>query len=102
MKNTHTIFALALSAAVSMPAAAGPNWDVIHKAEADKAAHKHERALVLPLDYGPRAITTPWLNRQHLSKLVAQSEAPRATTHAAAKTNAVVDTHAHAGLSTHS
>lgn len=41
-------------------ASAGPNWDVIHEAEARHAHHAQEH--VVPLDHGPRAITTPWLN----------------------------------------
>ena len=57
-----------LAAAISMPALAGPNWDVIHEAEAHHLA-RHEAEHVLPLDYGPRAITTPWLNKKHEDEL---------------------------------
>lgn len=53
-----------LAAAMSMPALAGPNWFVIHEAEAHHLK-RHEAEHVLPLDYGPRAITTPWLNKVH-------------------------------------
>ena len=56
-----------LAAAISMPALAGPNWDVIHEAEAHHLA-RHEAEHVLPLDYGPRAITTPWLNKLIFAK----------------------------------
>jgi len=42
-------------------AAAGPNWHVIHEAEAHHAHHAKEH--VVPLDHGPRAITTPWLSK---------------------------------------
>lgn len=103
MNKSSTALILALSVAFSMPAVAGPNWDVIHKAEADKAAHKHEHALVLPLDYGPRAITTPWLNRQRLSQMVSQLDARQGVAHSqSTKKNVVVATHAHRNLGRHS
>lgn len=57
-----------LAAAISMPALAGPNWDVIHEAEAHHLA-RHEGEHVLPLDHGPRAITTPYLNKVHEGEL---------------------------------
>jgi len=65
-----------LAAAISMPALAGPNWDVIHEAEARHVA-RHEVEHVLPLDYGPRAITTPYLNKVH------EGETPVAAVHPA-------------------
>lgn len=73
-KNTLTAIAV-LSFAFSMPAVAGPNWDVIHRAEAIGQSHQHEKALVLPLDYGPRAITTPWVNHVRLGEMVSRTEA---------------------------
>jgi hypothetical protein len=104
MKKEAMALVIALSITVSMPAVAGPNWDVIHKAEANKAAHKHEAALVLPLDYGPRAITTPWLNKERLGKLVAQIDAQQRVAHAQAKkSHVVVAAHpSHQGLTSRS
>lgn len=92
-----------LSAAFSLPAAAGPNWDVIHKAEADQEAGKHPTALVLPLDHGPRAITTPWLNHVKLAEMISQLD----TKNKLAKQNrkqasAVATAPAHTSPSTHS
>lgn len=51
-------------------ATAGPNWHVIHEAEAHRAHHAKEHAA--PLDHGPRAITAPWL-----SKVEAEQRAER-------------------------
>ncbi len=101
MKKTHIALILAASIPFSTPALAGPNWDVIHKAEADKAAHKHEHALVLPLDYGPRAITTPWLNQERLRQQNAQLEAQQGEG-PQQKNHAGVAGHAHQRLASHS
>ncbi len=60
-KVSVTLFGL-LAAAWDAPALAGPNWEVIHEAEARHAAHRAGEH-VLPLDHGPRAISTPWLNK---------------------------------------
>lgn len=66
------IGAVALSA--MLPATAGPDWQVIEQARKNKRAElaRAEKAspeakcaakrLVLPLDHGPRAQTTPYLN----------------------------------------
>jgi hypothetical protein len=103
MKN-HTLPAIiSLLIAFSIPAVAGPNWDVIHRAEANKAAHEHEKALVLPLDYGPRAITTPWLNRERLGELVSQIDTDSKLAQARARKKAVVvAAHGHQTLPNHS
>lgn len=102
---------VSFSIAFSMPAVAGPNWDVIHRAEANKAhraeankaAHKHENALVLPLDYGPRAITTPWVNREQLSEQVSKLDTQQQVAHSHDKKKSpVVATHTHHHLSSHS
>lgn len=103
MKNRALPAIISLSIAFSMPALAGPNWDVIHRAEANKAAHKHEKALVLPLDYGPRAITTPWLNRERMSELVSQADAESRLAQARdRKAHVVVAAHSRHNLPTHS
>jgi hypothetical protein len=75
-KLTVTLIGI-LAATSQMPALAGPNWDVIHEAEARHLAH-HAEEHVLPLDHGPRAITTPWLNKVH-----EREEAHVAATHVA-------------------
>ncbi len=58
---------------------AGPNWQVIHEAEARHAHHATEH--VAPLDHGPRAITTPWVAKveaeqsaKHKQREASQSE----------------------------
>jgi hypothetical protein len=65
-----------LAAAISMPALAGPNWDVIHEAEAHHLA-RHEGEHVVPLDHGPRAITTPYLNKVYEGGLPAAAVVER-------------------------
>lgn len=96
-KNTITI-ALALSAAFSMPAFAGPNWAAIHRAEAQAA---HEKAdTVRPLDFGPRALTTPWVNKE---QALAQEDAQKkvAASHAD-KNGPAVAAHSHGNHGSHS
>ncbi|HKB60824.1 MAG TPA: hypothetical protein VKC56_12360 [Gallionellaceae bacterium] len=103
MKNRALPAILALFIAFSLPAVAGPNWDVIHRAEANKAAHIREKALVLPLDYGPRAITTPWLNRERIGELVSQADTESKLARASGrKGHVVVAAHTHHNLPTHS
>ncbi len=73
-KRLITTFGMVL-VAVSLPAVAGPNWDVIHDAEANRVLHKHlSGEEVLPLDHGPRAISTPWLNKERLAALHAEQK----------------------------
>ncbi len=62
-KFSATLFGL-FAASLEVPAFAGPNWEVIHEAEAHHLAH-HAEGHVAPLDHGPRAISTPWLNKVH-------------------------------------
>lgn len=76
---------LALSA--TLPALAGPDWQAIEQARknAHVQASKMEKAtpedkcaekrLVLPLDHGPRAQTTPYLNRQRKEAFEAEMKA---------------------------
>ena len=61
-----------LAAMVSVPALAGPNWDVIHAAEADRYAQQHDATIILPLDHGPRAHTTQWLNEERESEITSE------------------------------
>ena len=71
-----TLFGL-FAATLELPAFAGPNWDVIREAESRHLAH-HAEEHVLPLDHGPRAITTPWLNKVHEQLHVAAARPARA------------------------
>jgi hypothetical protein len=63
-----------------LPAVAGPDFHLIEQARKAHVAQSvlAARQLVLPLDHGPRAQTTPWLNKQraHAQNLaIHQSEA---------------------------
>lgn len=74
MLLTTLIGAVALS--VTLPAFAGPDWQAIEQARKNKRAQIARmekltpeekcatRRLVLPLDHGPRAQTTPYLNEE--------------------------------------
>lgn len=74
-----------LSALASLPALAGPNWDVIHAAEADRYAQQHDATIVLPLDHGPRAHTTQWLNEERESEINSELAADHKAAAAQAK-----------------
>lgn len=76
---------LAVSAA--LPAFAGPDWQAIEQAcknahvqasKMEKAAPEDkcaEKRLVLPLDHGPRAQTSPYLNQQRKEAFEAELKA---------------------------
>lgn len=89
------IGSFALTAVAS--ASAGPDWQIIEKARKDKqAAAETSRVsssgtsaagggcrverLVLPLDHGPRAQTTPFQNEQRRQRHEAQLKACGGTT----------------------
>ena len=49
-------------------------------AQVRRRSHGHElletsKKFVLPLDHGPRAETTPWLNQQRMQRLAAKAAA---------------------------
>lgn len=79
------IGALALGAA--LPAVAGPDWQVIEQArenersqlaQAEQASPEAKCAakrLVLPVDHGPRAQTTPHLNEKRRASFEAERKA---------------------------
>ncbi len=68
----HRIAAIAsFSLVFAMPALAGPNWQVIHAAE--QHASQNDR-IILPLDHGPRALSTPWENRQERLEIIAREQ----------------------------
>lgn len=84
--------------AAALPAFAGPDWQIIEKARKDKQAAAqtaphvsssgtaaaqgdcHVEPLVLPLDHGPRAQTTPYANEQRRQRHEAQLKACTGTT----------------------
>ncbi len=87
------IGALALGA--TLPALAGPDWQAIERARQAKQAPQPEgrmetiklaatgpqkcppAALVLPLDHGPRAQSTPYLNKLRKERFDAEMKACR-------------------------
>jgi len=89
MRNGWIAATVTLAGLTSLPALAGPNWDVIHMAEAGRASHKHEAKLVLPLDHGPRPLTTPWENAERLRRMQELSA------QAQKEKSAVLASHAH-------
>lgn len=80
MKKLLITLAGVLTVGATLPAVAGPDWQLIEQARKAKAAKMQREAkqqsqsavaetgtpkkLVLPLDHGPRAQTTPWSNQQ--------------------------------------
>lgn len=87
----------ALALGATLPALAGPDWQAIELArkakQASQLAHHGDAAerlaagpatcpperLVLPLDHGPRAETTPYLNQQRKERYEAQVKACQGT-----------------------
>jgi len=93
MKKLLITLVGALTLGATLPALAGPDWQAIEHARKAKQAAQAERlgdvyetlpptaagpqkcpteALVLPLDHGPRAQTTPSLNRSRVARHEAQ------------------------------
>ena len=77
MKMTTVAVAGILAASFSLPAMAGPNWSVIHKSDQmaiqrQQTSHNsNTQEEVLPLDHGPRAKSTPWMNKEREMELMA-------------------------------
>lgn len=79
MKKISITLAGMLSISLALPAVAGPNWSIIHDAEAHKASHQQPAATknvptveeVVPLDHGPRALSTPYLNKEREMQILA-------------------------------
>ena len=79
------IGAVALTA--MLPAFAGPDWQIIEQARNGKrvqvaqtektspAAKCAAKRLILPLDHGPRAQTTPYLNERRKAGFEAEQKA---------------------------
>lgn len=75
MKRLPTILICAVSLSATLPAFAGPDWKAIEQARKDHRAQvgrmekltpdeKCTERLVLPLNHGPRAQSTPYLNEK--------------------------------------
>lgn len=87
MKKLITTLVGIATLGASLSAFAGPDWQAIEQAR--KSAHTQtvnaekvapsdkcaEKRLVLPLDHGPRAQTTPYLNRQRKEAFEAEMKA---------------------------
>lgn len=77
----------AVSFGAMLPALAGPDWQAIEQArknkrlqvaQAEKLTPEEQCAakrLVLPLDHGPRAQTTPYLNAKRTASFEAEMKA---------------------------
>lgn len=63
----------ALSLVVAMPAFAGPNWDAIRSGE-QHASQEPDNQIILPIDHGPRALSTPWINKQERLEMAAREQ----------------------------
>lgn len=87
MKKLITTLVSIATLGASLSAFAGPDWQAIEQARknanaqtvnAEKVAPNDkcaEKRLVLPLDHGPRAQTTPYLNRQRKEAFEAEMKA---------------------------
>lgn len=88
MKISLAILVGHFALATSLSACAGPDWQAIEQARKN-ARNKQsidtptataedkctQKRLVLPLDHGPRAETTPYLNRQRRAAFEAEVKA---------------------------
>jgi len=87
MKRILTILIGAMSLGAALPALAGPDWHAIEQARRNHRAQVGRmekltpaeqcaaKRLVLPLDHGPRAQSTPYLNEQRKTSFEAESKA---------------------------
>ena len=70
------------------PALAGPNWDNIRASE-QHASQDPVSQIILPLDHGPRALSTPWVNKEWRLEMIARDqkgESVKAASHAEKET----------------
>lgn len=87
MKKFVSMLIGTVALATAVPAFAGPDWSVIEQARKDKRAQVTAPValpgpqvcmaivVALPLDHGPRAQTTPDLNRVRGERLAAEHKA---------------------------
>ena len=75
MNSKNILIVSLLSITICSVAVAGPDWEIIHKAEADRVSSEHRSAnnnmkrTITLLDHGPRAITTPYVNEKRKLEL---------------------------------
>ena len=95
MNKSLITFISALALGTALPAFAGPDWQAIEQARKAKQATQAARhgdampakgtesmrcppeSLVLPLDHGPRAQSTPYLNEKRKARFEAEQKACR-------------------------
>ena len=71
MKDMHiAISSMFAMSTFSLHAVAGPDWSVIQDARDMSSRHKiiekqSPEKQAMPLDHGPRALSTAWLNKPH-------------------------------------
>jgi hypothetical protein len=87
MKTILTILIGTISLGAALPALAGPDWQAIEQARKNHRAQVGRmekltpdekcaaKRLVLPLDHGPRAQSTPYLNEQRKASFEAELKA---------------------------
>ena len=77
MKKSYLIAAGILSVFTALPALAGPDGQIIHDAEHQTASHEQQAVAteaVMPLDHGPRALTTPWMNKEEKLSILSRAQ----------------------------
>lgn len=89
MKKLLTTVIGSIALVATLPAFAGPDWPAIEQARKNKhlqavpaekpspQAKCATKRLVLPLDHGPRAQTTPYLNERRKARFEAEQKACR-------------------------
>jgi len=87
MKTRIAIVAGLVALGAMPPAFAGPDWQAVEQARKNDRAQVAQmekltpvekcatKRLVLPLDHGPRASTTPYLNEQRQASFAAEVKA---------------------------
>ena len=88
MKNLVIAISAALTLGASLPAIAGVDFQALEHArkvqraqdarvkEANPQDRGASKALVLPLDHGPRAQSTPYQNQQRTARFEARTKSP--------------------------
>jgi hypothetical protein len=78
VNKVHTSLIGAAVLVATLPVSAGPDWQVIEEARKNHSAAQAQRGALrsaLPLDHGPRAQTTQYLNEKR--KDLAEVQASR-------------------------
>lgn len=83
MKKTSMAIAGILAISFALPAVAGPNWTEIHKAEdrhkaeqqntSDSSTAEELKDEEKIRDFGPRALTTPWVKKEEEQMIIAHA-----------------------------